>query len=148
MTKVGGQVRARVPTGTFPLGAAVVLFAALLILFGWLHFILALQVAETNQQIQESQRLLEGLRRTNATLRQHVARAQSPRLMEHQAIAAGYRPKKPIHIPLPRAASAGAQTGIGAGTPSPLAVTTTETTEFRMDSIVGAILAEIGTWLQ
>jgi hypothetical protein len=147
MTKVGGQAGARVPTGTLPLGAAVALFAALLILFGWLHFILALQVAETNQQIQDSTRFLEGLRRTNATLRQQVARAQSPRLMEHQAIAAGYRPKKPIHIPLPIASSAGAQTGIGAGSPSRPDATATETTEFRMDSIVGSILAEIGTWL-
>ena len=148
VSRARDQVRARVTKSTLPLGAAIALFAALLILFGWLHFILALQVSETNQQIQDSTELLAALRRTNATLRDRVARAQSPRLMESQAITAGYQPKQPIHILLPPASSDAAQAGVGPGTPPPAKAMAAGNTGLHLSSILGAILAEVSAWWQ
>jgi hypothetical protein len=148
VSQAQSRVRAYVPIGTLPLGAAVAFFAALLILFGWLHFILSLQSAETNQQIQDSTNLLEGLRRTNATLRDQVARAQSPRLMESQAITAGYQPKQPIHILLPRASSDRARAESAPGTPPPPDTPIADTSEPQVSSIFRAILAEFDTWWQ
>jgi hypothetical protein len=137
-----------VPKNTLPLGAAVALFAALLILFGWLHFILALQVAETNQQIQDGTELVAALRRTNATLRHQVASAQSPRLMESQAIAAGYQPKQPVYILLPQASSGVTEARIDTGMPQPQETTIAETAQFQVSSFLAAILAEVDAWLQ
>jgi len=82
--------------------ARAVLFggAALLILFAWLHLILALQIASTGRQIQLATEQLQKLKRDNMAMVLDTAVAESEERMAERAAALGYGPQAPVYLSL------------------------------------------------
>lgn len=93
------------------------IFVIVIILFLWLHFVLALQIASTGRQIQIATEDLHKLERANAAIQRQVAEAESPRELAERAHDLGYQPQVPVYLPLSRPISqAGDDTGdTGAG---------------------------------
>lgn len=142
------HVRARMKKRDLPLAAAIIIFAALLILFGWLHLVLALQITATNEQIQTRTEEWQKIERKNATIRRGLAEAMSPRRMEPRAIEAGYRPQKPVHLALPHLAVEDTEKGTVAGAPSAEADTSAENSTAKAKFSFGSIVDEVDTWLE
>lgn len=72
--------------------------AALLILFAWLHLILALQIASTGQQIQLATEELQRLKRDNMAVVRDTAVAESEENMTRRALELGYGPQVPVYL--------------------------------------------------
>jgi cell division protein FtsB len=142
------HVRARMKKRDLPLATAIIIFAALLILFGWLHFVLALQITATNEQIQARTEDWWKLKRDNATIRRELAEALSPRRMEPRAIGAGYRPQKPVHLVLPHLMAEDTKDGTVAGAPSTEAATSAENSTTQAKFPFEAVVDEVDTWLE
>jgi len=85
---------------TVPLRTALFGGAALLILFAWLHLILALQIASTGRQIQIATEELQKLKRDNMALVRDTAIAESEEKMAERAAALGYGPQAPVYLSL------------------------------------------------
>jgi hypothetical protein len=83
-----------------PLRTALFGGAALLILFAWLHLILALQIASTGRQIQIATEELQRLKRDNMALVRDTAIAESEEQMAERAAALGYGPQAPVYLSL------------------------------------------------
>jgi hypothetical protein len=130
------------------LAPAIIIFAALLILFGWLHFVLALRITATNEQIQTRTEDWRKLERDNATERLKLAEALSPRRMEPRAIGAGYRPQRPVHLVLPHLMAEDTKDGTVAGAPSSEAATDTEDSTAQAKFPFEAVVDEVDTWLE
>ncbi|MGD2205264.1 MAG: hypothetical protein PVH17_00675 [Anaerolineae bacterium] len=77
---------------------AVIIFVALLILFRWLHLILALEIATNGRQIQLRTEELHKYERLNLAIQREIAEAESPRQLADRALSLGYRPHKPIYL--------------------------------------------------
>jgi len=86
------------PSAWTVLAAFVIVF----ILFLWLHFVLALQIASTGRQIQIGVEELNKLNRDNAAIRRDIAEAESPRALATRATELGYRLQVPVYLPLSR----------------------------------------------
>jgi hypothetical protein len=74
---------------------------ALLILFGWLRLILALEIASTGRQIQILTEELASIERGNNGLRLKIATALSPERLARIAEELGYALYEPIYVPMP-----------------------------------------------
>ncbi len=109
----------------------LIIFVALLILFSWLHFILALQIASTGRQIQIQTEELQKIERENTAILQDIAEAESPRRLAERARSLGYEPQQPIYLPI-RGASAGADAATGSQAPGPAAEAATPTALDRL----------------
>jgi hypothetical protein len=83
-----------------PLRTALFGGAALLILFAWLHLILALQIASTGRQIQMATEELNKLRRDNLAVIRDTAIAGSEENMTKRAEAMGYALQAPVYLSL------------------------------------------------
>ncbi len=83
----------------------LIIFVALLILFGWLHLILALEIASTGRQIQIKTEELKEIQRDNNNLRWKIAKIWSSAEMARRAIEEGYEPRQPIYLPPPQSSS-------------------------------------------
>jgi hypothetical protein len=83
-----------------PVRTAIIVGAAVLILFAWLHLILSLQIASTGRQIQITHEKLEKIERDNLAIVQDIAAAESQKEMEARAVALGYGPQAPLYLPL------------------------------------------------
>ena len=77
--------------------------AALLILFAWLHLILALQIASTGRQIQMATEELKKLKRDNMAVVRDTAVAESEEKMAARAAALDYGPQAPVYLSLDQA---------------------------------------------
>jgi hypothetical protein len=98
------------------LGALVAISVALLILFTWLHLVLALQIAATNRQLLTQAGELDRLVRDNGAVLVEIAQAQTPQKLQERALQMGFRPQEPVYLLLPEDASRGAgEAGTGAG---------------------------------
>jgi len=84
----------RVPT----LRTASIILIAVLILFRWLHLILALDITSTGRQIQKKTMELHQLERANAELQLQVAEGESPGRLSEEAARLGYQPRPPLYI--------------------------------------------------
>jgi cell division protein FtsB len=106
--------RLRVPARAPSLRTAAIIFIGLLILFRWLHLILALQIASTSRQIQIATEELDRIDRHNTMLVREISETESPAGLSERALEAGYGPRQPIYLqtnlPLARPA-AGAWAG-------------------------------------
>ncbi len=80
------------------LRTAVIAFIVVLILFRWLHLILALQIAGTGRQIQEQTDTLLQLQRQNASLLDQASLAGSPQDLLDRSEQLGYRPGTPVYL--------------------------------------------------
>ena len=92
--------RARINARAPSLRTAIIAFVAVLILFRWLHLILALQITSTGLQIQVRTQDLRKNERQITVLHNHIAEAESPKNLASRAIELGYSPTNPIYLPL------------------------------------------------
>jgi hypothetical protein len=99
-------VASQTPSVTFQrkrrsLSAGQIFVAALVvlvILFLWLHLILALGIEATGRQIQTKTAELERTRRQILDRRQKVAQARSLEILASRARELGYQPQVPIYL--------------------------------------------------
>lgn len=101
-TKSWMRAGARAVNRVLPLWTIVAILAALLILFGWLHLILALQVAATNRTIQERTLELEAIERDQSTIVLEMAEAKSPQSLEARALRGEFEAHRPLYLILPQ----------------------------------------------
>jgi hypothetical protein len=94
------QTEETAPSPTAPGRTALFGGAALLILFAWLHLILALQIASTGRQIQITTEELNKLKRSNMAVVRDTAVAESEEKMSERAMALGYGPQTPVYLSL------------------------------------------------
>ncbi|MBN1135495.1 MAG: hypothetical protein JXM73_02870 [Anaerolineae bacterium] len=87
-----------IPASSVPVRTALFGGAALLILFAWLHLILALQIASTGRQIQITTEELQRLKRENMAVARDIAIAESEEKMTKRATAMGYGPQAPVYL--------------------------------------------------
>jgi len=74
--------------------------AALLILFAWLHLIMALGIAATSREIQELGKELERIERENMGIARDIATAEMIQNLSGRAEKLGYGPQTPLYLPL------------------------------------------------
>jgi hypothetical protein len=110
------QVQTRTWAHAPSLRAAIIAFVAVLILFRWLHLILALQIASTGRQIQLENVELQRLERANSELQRRIAAAESPGLLADEAIQLGYAPRSPLYVRVAELIGS-PQNGAGRGAP-------------------------------
>lgn len=139
------QERTRAPaTSRIPsLWTAVVIFVALLILFGWLHLIVALQIASTNREIQIITQEMDDMERQNAILLRQIAEAESPILLEKRLLLGGYQTKEPVYLLLSESAAGDAMDGDAERGYLPPVVTDAQTAASRSPSLLETV---IGDW--
>lgn len=101
-----GKRKAAHVTRTPSLRTALIIFVSVLILFRWLHLILALQITSTGRQIQASTQLLQRMERETTALQAAIAEAESPVTLAAAARRLGYQPQplRYIHLDVPLAA--------------------------------------------
>ena len=92
------RVEQNLYTRTIPMRTIIAVFSALLILFAWLHFVLALQIATINQQIYNESQGLVRHERQNAVILLRIAEAESPQNFEQRAIQGQYKPQNPKYL--------------------------------------------------
>jgi hypothetical protein len=101
------QARARTETNTTSrlpsVRVAIAVLAALLILFGWLHLLLAMQIASTDREILTKKGDLSIQKRDNAAVLRLIATAEAPEIMWDRSQVEGLVEGERVylHIPLP-----------------------------------------------
>jgi hypothetical protein len=95
------QTRRNAVDRTLSVRIVIAAFVALLILFGWLHMIQALEIASTGRDIQDKMEELKEVRRENDYLRWRIAQELSVAEMSDRARHLGYRQQEPVYLPLP-----------------------------------------------
>jgi hypothetical protein len=70
----------------------------LLLLFGWLHVILAAEITRTGQEIQEKRRQVESLQLDVSSLVQSKARNSAPEIMDVRADELNYQEQEQNHV--------------------------------------------------
>ncbi len=93
-----GRSRPRLSARPPSLRTAIIIFVGLLILFRWLHLILALQIASTGRQIDITTDELHRIERHNMALMHEIAEAEAPANLSRRAYEAGYRPRQPVYL--------------------------------------------------
>jgi hypothetical protein len=143
-TKASARLRlaAQAPT----LRIAFILFVVLLILFGWLHLILAMHIASTTRLIHQQEKVQDKLDRDKAALLQQIAEAESPRNMETRLEAAGYVREEPLFLGASSPITMEADDDISLGSSSSASATSTETSSSISGSLLDSVLGELGTW--
>jgi hypothetical protein len=72
------------------LRVAVAVFAALLILFAWLHLLVAMQIASTNRLIMQRTAELDRLERDKQAILLKIAQSESPIVMVQRLLEEGF----------------------------------------------------------
>ena len=80
----------------------VAVLIALLLLFLWMRFILAMQLETTGREIQEEMVVLERLERQNAALGRKIAENSSQEVLTRRVQEMGYELKTPHYLSLAR----------------------------------------------
>ena len=96
------QARARSNRRIPVLHIVVAVVIAVLILFLWMHFILAMQIEATGRRIQEEMVELDRLERQNAALGRRIAESSSQDLLTRRAEEMGYELVAPHYLRLAR----------------------------------------------
>lgn len=124
------------------LRTAVILFIAVLILFRWLHLILALDITSTGRQIQSRTDELHRHQRVIADIQLRIAVAEAPGRLTELARQLGYGQRQAIYVqvdePLvPLTASGSAKEG---------GATKQESLSDQADGLLSNWGAVLGTW--
>lgn len=86
-------------------GVVIAVLVTLLILFLWLHFILAQKIELAGREIQVKTEQLHEIERHNHELRRKISIADSQELMAERSEALDYHPQRPLYLlvdqPLP-----------------------------------------------
>lgn len=96
------QARVRSSRRVPVLHIVVAVVIAVLLLFLWMHFILAMQIEATGRQIQEERVVLERLERQNAALGRRIAEGSSQNLLTRRAQDMDYELRTPHYLLLAR----------------------------------------------
>lgn len=96
----GPRFRVRTRVGIPPLRTVILGLVALLILFRWLHLILALQTATYGRDVQIRTEELMRLERQNNLLRSQIAEAESPLVLSERGLLLGLIPRTPVYLPV------------------------------------------------
>lgn len=139
------RTRVAISRRAVPVQTAIAVFVVLLILFGWLHLIIALQISATDRLIQAEAAELERLKRKQVVLLREISEAQAPASLEDRAMRAGYAPQKPTYLMLE---PLGAEREIDVSpirtlTPNPTTGADTSAPEARplLDTVMGELAA-------
>jgi hypothetical protein len=93
-----------------------VVFVVLLILFFWLHFIMAQQIESVGREIQAAQQELDKIQRKNDMLKGQIVNASTQKSMAQRAREHNYQPQEPLYLsvdqPLPPSSQAWDETGL------------------------------------
>lgn len=81
-----------------PVAAVIAVLSALLILFGWLHLILSLEIASMNREIQRQTRDLARLNRARSAVLQQIAAAESPHALESRVKPGEFVAQTPLYL--------------------------------------------------
>jgi|GEM_PF-2422222 len=88
-------------TSRFPsLRVAIAVFAALLILFGWLHLLVAMQIASTDRLILDKEADFDRLERDTQVVLLKIGWGESPRIMEGRLAEEGYERQDALYLEL------------------------------------------------
>ena len=96
------QARARSSRRIPALHIIIAVLIALLLLFLWMHFLLAMQIEATGREIQEEMVVLDRLERQNAALGRKIAESSSQEVLTRRAQEIGYELKTPHYLSLAR----------------------------------------------
>lgn len=94
------QLQIQAHIGIPSLRTIILGLVALLILFRWLHLILALQTATAGREIQIRNGDLMRQQRQNSLLRSEIAKAEAPRALAKRARQLGLVPRSPVYLPI------------------------------------------------
>jgi cell division protein FtsB len=94
------QAQARLAYRAPSMQAIVVVFAILLILLLWTHFLLAMQIESMGRQNQSNAKELDKIGRENAVLRRQIAESTSQQNLSQRALELGYGLQTPIYLRL------------------------------------------------
>lgn len=95
------RVTSRLPL----LRVAVAVFATLLILFAWLHLLVAMEIASTNRLIMAQTGKLERLERDKQAVLLKIAWEESPLAMEARLQNEGFVLQEPMYLDLSQASA-------------------------------------------
>jgi hypothetical protein len=87
------------------LRVAVAVFATLLVLFAWLHLLVAMEIASTNRLIMEQTAKLERLERDKQAILLRIAWEESPLVMEPRLQDEGFIQQEPVYLDLSHAST-------------------------------------------
>jgi hypothetical protein len=122
---------------------AIAVFAALLILFGWLHLLLAMELATTDRLIQARRAVLAVQKRDNAAMLLKISVAVSPINMQQRLELEDLQHTKPLFLLLPQADSEGRTDGTE---PSLVAASGREAvSESQPRTLLEAIMGELAS---
>lgn len=138
------RVRARVAHRALPLWTAIAILAALLILFAWLHLILAVQITSIDREILNQTQILDRVERDKAALRREIAEAQSPKRLEPRAYLLGFQPQTPAYLRLPRIVAEKMDGDAGRTNPVPTTIHNVEESETEAWSLFEIVVSESG----
>ena len=97
-------------------GIVVAVLVTLLILFLWLHFILAQKIESAGREIQLKTEQLHEIERHNHELRRQISIAGSQELMAQRGEDLDYHPQRPVYLlveqPLPPTAQTSRPSGL------------------------------------
>ncbi len=96
------QARVRSSRRVPVLHIIIAVVIAVLLLFLWMHFILAMQIEATGRQIQEERVVLERFERQNAALGRRIAESSSQDLLTRRAQDMDYELRTPHYLFLAR----------------------------------------------
>jgi hypothetical protein len=130
-----------------PIWAVVAVLSALLILFGWLHLILSLEISSTGREIQQKTRELERLERARAAILLQIADAESPEALESRIQPGTYKAQTPLYLaveplPLGNGLSVEPETGLALA-----ADTESQMTASQSRSLIDSVLARLDSWI-
>lgn len=97
------KTQMRATDRTLSARTVITIFIILLILFGWLHLILALEIASTGRQIQLKMDELLKIESENDDLQLETAEILSATEMVPRAESLGYSHQQPIYLQPPQA---------------------------------------------
>lgn len=141
------RVQKQLYSRTIPVRTVVAVFGALLILFAWLHFVLALQIASTNRQIYEESQELARVERHNAVRLLRIAEAESPQNLEQRAIQVEYRPQQPRYLMVKQTSVEGMEHRRLDTTSVFTSGSEAQTTSMQDQSLAQHVAERLGTWL-
>ncbi len=79
-------------------GIALAVLVALLILFWWLHFIIAQKIESAGREVEVRTEELHRIERHNQELRRKISIAGSQERMAERSESMGYTPQRPIYL--------------------------------------------------
>jgi len=144
MLQMRDQMRAHVAHRALPVWTAIAILAALLILFGWLHLILAVEITSIDREILNQTQILDRVERDKAAIRRDIAEAQSPKHLEPRAHLLGFQRQKPAYLLLSKTPAEETDDGALGTISFPTTMTNAEESTAEARSLFEIVVSESG----